>query len=509
MSAATQVRQRLARVDPALPLLGLVSLVTFVLHGFSGALGRDPGVYAYAGQQVADGVPAYVGILNRAGPLAHLIPAIGVGVARVTGHDDLLGTRVLYMLISVGCVCLAYLAARDLFASRIAGVSSATALLSFAGFITYATYGPREKTPMMLFLLYAFWALTKKRWLTAGLFVGLATLVLQIAFFVGAPILAVAVLTAEPGRRLRATARMIVGGLLSAVACLVYFVAVGAVHVAVDAFVVINSRYTTATTFTSHLSTHVADLRKGYGFSLLVLVVGLAALIALALPALRSSSRRNDPSVVLVAAFAVGCLGGLLWTLHDFDNWPDVFPLLPLAAIGMGGLVKTLAARLTRPLALGITAAWLVVSMALAVTFSVAHRNHMLVHQRHSVVAVLAQLPGNATILSLRAPQALVLSGRTNPTRYQMFSSGLNRYVDDTYPGGLAGFGRWIGRQRPTLIAVGVPKQPWMGPLLSTDYRRIGSVKGWIWFADKSLGPSTLAALRHASAHPRAVIHGH
>ena len=66
-------------------LVGAVALLTYALHGVNGMLTRDLAVYSYAGQQVADGVPPYVGILNRAGPLAHAIPAIGVWIARTAG----------------------------------------------------------------------------------------------------------------------------------------------------------------------------------------------------------------------------------------------------------------------------------------------------------------------------------------------------------------------------------------------------------------------------------------
>ena len=125
--------------------------MVFVVHGFDSILTRDLALYAYGGQQVAEGVPPYVGVLNRAGPLAHLVPGArrGRGAAS-SAIDDLLGMRVLMLLLSVACVWVLYLLARDLFDSRLAGVASATALLDLPGFVTYATGGPREKTTMML-----------------------------------------------------------------------------------------------------------------------------------------------------------------------------------------------------------------------------------------------------------------------------------------------------------------------------------------------------------------------
>ena len=171
------------RVDPLLAGCCLVALVVYVLHGFDGLLATDEGIYAYAGQQVAEGVPPYVAIANRVGPLAHLLPGGAAAVARVVGVDDLLAMRVFFMLISVACVGLAYLVGRDVFRSRSAGVASAAALLSLHGFIELATYGPREKTPMVLFMLAALLAIAHQRWLTTGVMVSLATLTWQPSFF--------------------------------------------------------------------------------------------------------------------------------------------------------------------------------------------------------------------------------------------------------------------------------------------------------------------------------------
>ena len=62
----------------------------------------------------------------------------------------------------MGAVCATYMVGRDLFSSRWAGLASAASLLSFLGFIEYATNGPREKTPMVLFVLLAMWMLTRQ-----------------------------------------------------------------------------------------------------------------------------------------------------------------------------------------------------------------------------------------------------------------------------------------------------------------------------------------------------------
>ena len=113
--------------------MGLGSLAVFALHGTDGMLSRDLGIYAYAGQQVADGVPPYVGVLNRAGPLAHVLPGLGVVLARLVGLDDLFGIRLLYLVFAVACVVLVHLLGRDLFGSPWAGLAAAAVVPQLLG----------------------------------------------------------------------------------------------------------------------------------------------------------------------------------------------------------------------------------------------------------------------------------------------------------------------------------------------------------------------------------------
>ena len=473
--------------------MGLGSLAVFALHGTNGMLSRDLGIYAYAGQQVADGVPPYVGVLNRAGPLAHVLPGVGVLLARLVGLDDLFGIRLLYLVFASACVVLVHLLARDLFGSPWAGLAAATAFLSFSGFIVYASGGPREKTPMVLFLLVSLLAAGRRRWVTAGVFLGLATLVLQTILTVGAPAVLVAALLGEVGRdRLVACLRIVAGGATVLAAAVLYFLAVGHLDDFVQAFVVINAEYTRA----AGPSGVVDDWHRvvrGYGASTLILVGGLVALPALAVAA----HRRADPAAPLLAGLSVGTLTGIAWMLHDFDSWPDAYPVLPLAAVGAGGAVAWLARRLGARSGIALVVAWSLVATGMALTFSLGQRDHDLEAQRRSVDAMLRELP-DATIVSLQAPQPLVLSGRRNPTRHQMFANGLGTYVDDTWPGGLPGFQRALLDSHPDLVAIGTPGNERWRRVMAADYVRVGRAPGWIWLARRSLGPKQIQRLEDA-----------
>lgn len=489
------------RRDPLVLLVGIVSAIVYTLHGFHGALTRDLGIYSYAGQQVADGVPPYLGVLNRAGPLAHVIPGVGALVARVAGTDEVVTMRVVFMLIATAAVCTAYLLGRDLFDSRAAGLVTAGALLSFHGFVQYASNGPREKTPMVLFVVVALWAVTRRRWFTAGLFTSLATLCLQTAFFSTFAAVAVAVLLVASDGRVRASVRVAIGGITPVVVLGTWFALAGSLRESIDAFYVINRRYTVPDPVSDDLERVWLDLQEAYGVTVWLLLAGAVALVLVTLAAVVPAARRGFAALAVLPAMTAGLLAGLWWITKEYDSWADLFPLLPFAALGLGAAAAVVVRRLPpRPqwAVAGLAAA---ACLALALQFSLTTRDDTLDLQREATDAVLAQLPEDATITSVEGPQPLVLSGRTNPTRYQMFRSGLQDYMEDTWPGGYDGFKRDLVAERTDLVSTGETVSLTWRRALMPDYVFVGRAPQWEWYARADLGEETIARLREAAGY--------
>lgn len=489
----------LRSVDPLVPVVALTGLVVYALHGFEGTLTRDLALYSYAGQQVAEGVPPYLGVMNRAGPLAHAIPGLGVTVGRLVGLDDVLALRMFFCLVAAACLAAVYLLGRDLFASRTVGVVTAATFVTFTGFIHYASNGPREKTPMTLFVVVALWAATRRRWFTAGLFVSLATLCLQIAFFASAAAVFAAVLLLAHGTRIRALGAVVLGGTVPVAALAVWFALAGSLRSSVEGFVLINARYTEPDPLIAYLEPIWLDMREAYGASTWLLIGGLAALLVRSLAVVRRSSRDADPALPPLAALSVGVVAGLLWNLRDYDAWPDLFPVLPLAAVGIGAAFDLLRRRVpVRTAAVAATVA-AVLATTYAGYWAFSTRSDALLAQRRAVAEVLAQLPADATITSIEAPQPLVLTRRTNPTRHQMFRTGLQYYLDDTWPGGLDGFRRDVIDRQPDLIAFGDGVTARWRAFFDQEYVHVGDAPDWSWYARRSLDESTLADLRRAA----------
>lgn len=478
---------RFRKVDWLIGACCLGALGLYLMRGFDGYMSRDLGLYSYGGQRVAEGMAPYVGIFERGGPLTQFLPGVGVIIAHTFGFNDILGMRLLFLLFAVASVGLIYVVARDVYESRRAGLIAASVMVSFEGFTYFAANGPRPKTAMVAFLLAALLALVHQKWFITGLFVSLATLIWQPVFIAAmAGAIPAVFLGVDRGDRVRAFARIALGGLLPALCAVGIYTAIGRLQTFMDGFVLVHARYTNNTSFFENAGLNVRRLWEGYGISLVLLIAGLSALLAVTVKRLIEPTRTRAPRVA--ALVGVGCLTvvSLIWTLWDFDNFPDAFLLLPSAAIGLGVLgAKATEHEMMRRLAVVVLAT----ALTGALVYPIHHPAVGLEQQKAAVDALLRAIPGDdELILSVEAPQPLVLSNRRNPSRFQLFGSGADKYVDEVWPGGLEGYVSWIEQQAPTVIAVGIQGAPeWLSTTIDVHYRRAGSAPGWDWYIHKDL----------------------
>jgi len=488
------------RFDPLVPLTGLVALAVYLTHGFDGGLSRDLGVYTYGGQQFAEGVPPYVAIVNRAGPLAHLLPGIGAWISRLVGLDDVLGMRMLFWLFAGACVAATYVLVRDVFRSRLAGVTAAAALLCVKGFVIYATYGPREKTPLTLFCLLSVHAMVRRRWAAAGFWLSLGTLTWQPCFFPIVAGLAVAALL-QPEGRVRSLARIAVGGLVPLVVTVGAYAVLGDLKYFLDDFVIINARYTRQVNLLESPHSIWLSTLRTYGWTTWLLVGGLVLEMVLAVRSWRAARRGDRVSAAFVGMGAITIVGAL-WSLLAYNGWPDCFFIFPVVMVGIGSLVPLVGRHLSLRALQALVAAWAVAAVVLTSLYAVATRSHDLSEQRSDVDNVLRTLPG-AHIMSVEAPPPLVLAHQRNPSRYQLFGNGLIDYVDATWPGGREGYARFVDTHAPQLLAVGTESgiPDWLRPVLDQDFTYVGESPGWYWFVRDEVGQQKVHELQRVLDH--------
>lgn len=478
-------------LDPA--LAGLVALVVYSLHGFHGTLDRDQGTFVYAGQEVARGVPPYAGIFNSVGPVGDMVTGSGVRLGSLVDVDPVLAARLTYLLASAAAVAALSVLAREAFRSRLAGVITPAVFLTFASFLKLATAGPREKTVMVLCLEIALLLMLRRQWFWAGVPTALATLTWQPVLLSALAAATVAVLTAG-GPRLRAAASYVAGGAVPTAVTALLFLVSGHLQLAWWGFVVVNVGYTTQPTIVGSWRLVTTDYRA----SLVLVVAGWVLAVALGVAALRRARRTGVTAVDrhLMILGAGGLVAGL-WSCLAINGGADLFVVLPYAALGAGGAIATAAHSLPVATARRVSAVVVVLAVAAATAESVVTRDSRLTLERRDATTMAGQLPAGSSVLSINAPEVLVLLDRRNPTPWQLATSATAPFMDDHLDGGLAGYADRIARRRPELIAVGRHSEDdWLVPVLERSYVRVGAGDHWAWYASRRLDPALRDRMR-------------
>jgi len=426
-----------------------VAVALFSRYGIDGTLSRDEAIYAYGGLQLDHGVPMYASIFDPKTPGAAYVAGLG---AALGGLD---GIRIAFFVCACLTVVAVFLLAVELWGSVLAGLIAAVAFASFRGFAMDALSGPDAKTPGILMAVVSMLLMARRRWFWAALCGSLAFLVWQpLAIF---PVVAVVA-----SRRWRAVA----GAALPLAVTVVYFWATGALGDFVQAAFAfpVAGLHRGSTSLVHRLGHIAAIVREHYHGAVIQFWAGLALIAVLA--AWKRKWVVLAPLVVIVA-----------FSIHDFQGYPDVYPLLPFAALGLGGAAAlVLRARVLRTAAVVVVA---LMTLAAWTQFSTdPAAGDPLVAQRAAAADLQHLLrPGDA-IYALGDPAPLVLTGRTNPSRFIYLGSGVSLWDFAHTPGGFAGWKAQLRAARPAIIVV----HGWKGPYerrVTTWLKRIGYQPSW------------------------------
>ena len=419
----------------------IVAAALFSRFGIHGALSRDESVYAYGGQQVEDGTPFYVSIFDQKTPGAAYLAGLAVAIGNTFGVADIDAIRVAFFVAACLTVVAVYLLALELWGSVVAALVAAVTFASFRGFALDALGGPDAKTPGILLAVLAMLLLVRRRWFWAGLCCALAFLVWQ-------PLLVyLAVGLVVAGRR-----RLVaLGAVVPLAASVAYFWITGALGDFLQAAFVfpVEGLYRAHETVGQRVS-HIANIVDLYYHGAVVQFwAGLALLAVLCAVALWQR-RFRDPLVRVILPTLVVIAG---FSALDFQGYPDAYPLLPYAALGVGGAVAyVVRLPVLRPAA--VVAA--LVAVAIAWTeFSTGRAQATTLMAQQTEAAELQRLlaPGD-TILALGDATPLVLTDRTNPSRYIYLSSGVAAWQLRDMPDGFNGWMQQIRAANPAVIVL-------------------------------------------------------
>jgi uncharacterized membrane protein YphA (DoxX/SURF4 family) len=163
----------------------------------------------------------------------------------------------------------------------------------------------------------------------------------------------------------------------------------------------------------------------------------------------------TDPFACLLFTFPFP----VLWSLHDFQQFPDFFIFLPYVAVALGWLAHGATEALGRTLELTGRArrVWAAAPGLLLVLFSAyaMHYTHNegLRKQWRWVREFESEYP-DARVAVLGHPEALALLQRSNVTRYGFIMRGIARYIDENEPGGFRGWLNSIDATAPDVLIV-------------------------------------------------------
>jgi 4-amino-4-deoxy-L-arabinose transferase-like glycosyltransferase len=408
-------------------------------------LSRDEAVWVYGAQQMLDGVPYYKSIFDAKTPLGPMIASVGVEGARIVGGSDVHGARILFLLFACAAVAAIYELALALWGSVLAALAGAVAFLAFQGFALDAIGGPDAKTPGIAFAVFSMLLLVRRRWLWGGALGALAFLCWQpLGIYMPVAVLA-ALAISDRGQRRAAAARAALGALVPVAATFAYFALAHALSPFVDAafrFPLEGLQRTPQTVGQRvGLISDVVDLHyyalHGWLFWGGLLALAVAFAVALVRPAGRS--RLRDPLLWVVALTLIPLV---LFTLHDFESYPDVFPLLPYSALGAAALASAvMRVRRARAGAAAVLVATAVLAGFMWQRYATTGHSAVPLSAQQVRADTIERLLGpSGRLYAIGDPTPLVLTHRRNPDSYIYLGSGVLQWKLDRSRGGLSGW---------------------------------------------------------------------
>jgi hypothetical protein len=476
----------------------VIAVVLFSRYSIHDLLSRDESIYVYGGQRLTHGVAPYVSIMDPKGPISTLLCGLGAGIAKLFGGNDLMVIRGLFLIISLLCVLAVYAIVVQFWQSVVGGVVAATVFAAFQGFAHDAIAGPDAKVPGILCLLLAMWLGARRHWYWAACTASLAFFTWQPFF----PFPLVAVIGAAVwavGERRKAVGLAIAGAATPLVALLVYFSAAGALGTFINSAFVFPLRGVRRSHETVDQRIHriIHVVSASYRFSGNLLWAGMLLLVLVWVASLlrdRTQLRAALTSPLTLLIF-ITFLAEVGYACYDFQGYPDVFPLLPYAAIGFGGAVALAMHLVPRPRpaqVVGATALTAAAALAIgsAVLFTDApdNRDGLYGEQAAACAIKLALVPGTS-VYSLGDPTPLVLLRRANPDHYIFLGSGLDVWKVKHTKDGFLGWVEQIAANNPSVVVLNQWNGPWKVPmrhwLRQQGYRR-GAIGSWQVFVTRA-----------------------
>lgn len=497
--------------------LGLVALVYSLQYNlFLQAIPHDTTFHIYAAQQMLEGHPIYLDVAIIKAPLADFATVLALIVARVLHISDITGARLMSLSVAVATTSVTYLAGCVLFRSRTVGVLAGLVMAGWNFYGLRALTGPEPKAFLILFSMLAFVLIAQKRWFLSGVFAALGTLAWQPGLMLAALALAAALVapwldgargigiggdmtavrSPQPFRLAARNALWVLGGVLAPFALVILYLGLNhALTAAWNSTIGANLTHLANTEAKTPLPQMISDnyneiIADGaqYCFShqeyALVFggILGFLGLIGAQL--FMAVRAKRLPVQLEFTPLILYTLGFTVFSLIDFDFCPDIFPLQPIVALGVGWL-GWLAVRGIAKLAAGRfqpshMQSLLTVLLAIVIfyvyiwdvsAYHVAGTNFQ--DQMEVVVAASAYLLPTDRVLTFGDTIVPVTLHLDNASKILHLGSKSGLGVLSSDPGGMQGMIDALDRDPPKLVTLSRESFPdWSDPFYEWLYRR-------------------------------------
>jgi hypothetical protein len=486
----SKMRARLLDAACLLTLALIAAEYALNYNIFLQAIPHDTTYHIYAAQQMLDGSAIYRDVAIIKAPLADFATAFALLLGRGMGISDIMSARLMSLLTAIGTVCVTYWAGRVMFRSRAVGLLAGLLMAGWDFYGMRSLTGPEPKAFLVLFAMPAFVFIAQKRWLAAGICAALATLSWQPGLMVAALAVTAAMVApwletsrapnAQRSRAGLAHVLRVLGGIAIPFGLVALYLGwnnalLPAWNATIGANLTHFQNEQARTPFPQILRDNFDEIfliDARYCFSprenwlWLTAAVGFFGIVV---SEIETAVRTKRAPVNLERTpLILYTLGFCAFSLVDFDFCPDLFPLLPVAALSVGWLlwsIARVASVLVTTYIKGISPQWIrlgIVGVSTAVIvavylldvrgYSVTGVNFE--DQQYVVTAAKKYLAPDDTVLTFGDAIVPVELHLPNATKIVHLGSKSGLGVLAFEPGGFQGMIDDLDRNPPKLITL-------------------------------------------------------